>query len=71
MNAFAFGLTVMPFAITWPDNTFRVDFEGTITEREIEAVNNAFAGDYRMETVRYSIWDFSRASSIDMPDHEV
>lgn len=61
----------MPFVISWPQNTFLAEFEGTITADEIEAVNNAFSGDERMEKIRYSVWDFSLASSIDMPELEI
>ena len=61
----------MSYAISWPENTFLAKFVGKITAREIEAVNYAFSGDARMEHVRYSIWDFSRASSIEMPEQEI
>lgn len=61
----------MSYAISWPENTFLAEFVGNITAREIEAVNHAFSGDARMDDVRYSIWDFSRASSIEMPEHEI
>ncbi len=61
----------MSFAISWPENTFLAEFSGVVTADEIEAVNNAFSGDGRMDTIRYSIWDFSRAASIEMPEQEI
>jgi hypothetical protein len=61
----------MTYAISWPGNTFLARFFGVITADDVEAVNHAFSGDARMETVRFSIWDFSQASSIDMPEHEI
>ena len=61
----------MPYAITWTENTFLAEFVGTITARDIEAVNHVFSGDARMDDVRYSIWDFSHASSIEIPEHEI
>ena len=61
----------MPYAISWHNNSFLAEFSGTVTADEIEAVNNAFSGDARMESIRYSIWDFSNAEAIDMPDHEI
>lgn len=61
----------MPYTVSWPGHTFLAEFTGTVTAAEVEAVNLAFGGDARMETVRYSIWDFSRATAIDMPRVEV
>lgn len=61
----------MPYSISWPERSFLARFDGRVTADEIEAVNHAFSGDARMETVRYSIWDFSSASSVDMPEHEI
>lgn len=61
----------MPYVISWPQTTFLAEFEGTVTADEIEAVNHAFSGDERMEKFRYSVWDFSLASSVDMPEHEI
>ena len=48
----------MSYSVSWPENTFLAVFVGTITADEIEAVNHAFSGDERMETIRYSIWTF-------------
>jgi len=59
------------FSISWPDNTFLAEFAGQITAEEIEVVNHAFSGDERLDTVRYSIWDFSGASSLEMPPYEI
>ena len=61
----------MPYVLSWPDETFLAEFAGLVTAREIEAVNHAFSGDARMDYVRYSVWDFSRVTSIEIPDHEV
>ncbi len=61
----------MPYTVSWPANTFLAEFTGIVTAAEVEAVNLAFGGDARMETVRYSIWDFSGASAIDMPRMEL
>ena len=61
----------MTYAISWPENTFLAEFSGVVTADEIEAVNHAFSGDERMDTVRYSIWDVSYAVSIDIPEHEI
>ncbi len=61
----------MPYSISWPDNTFLAQFSGTITAKEVEEVNHAFSGDMRMEVVRYSIWDFSGATSVAMPVNEI
>jgi hypothetical protein len=65
------GLLQVPFVVSWPDNTFLAEFAGKVTVGDVEAVNYAFSGDARMDTVRYSIWDFSRATAIDMPEQEV
>ncbi len=61
----------MPYKTSWPQNTFLAELSGRITAKEIEAVNHAFSGDARVESVRYSIWDFSQVESIDMPVHEI
>lgn len=61
----------MSYSISWSGNTFLAEFAGKITPNEIEAVNDLFSGDERLEMIRYSIWDFSRASSIEMPDYEI
>ena len=61
----------MSYSISWPDNTFLAEFVGTITADQIEAVNHAFSGDERMDSIRYSIWDFSRADAIDMPEDDI
>ncbi len=57
----------MPYSISWPDNTFLAQFSGRITAKEVDEVNHAFSGDMRMEVVRFSMWDFSGATSVDMP----
>lgn len=61
----------MAYVISWPDDTFLARFAGRVTADEIEAVNHVFSGDARMESVRYSIWDFSLADIVDMPVQEI
>ncbi len=61
----------MPFVVSWPDRTFLARFEGIVTANEIEAVNHLFSGDERLDRVRYSIWDFSSASSVEVPEQEI
>lgn len=61
----------MPYHISWPNNTFLARFSGTVSADEIEAVNHAFSGDARMESIRYSMWDFSHAEAIDMTDEAI
>lgn len=61
----------MPYTFSWPENTFLATFSGRVTAEDIERVNHAFSGDARMESVRYSIWDFSLAESIQMPVSEI
>ena len=61
----------MTYVISWPNDSFLVEFSGKVTAAEIEAVNHAFSGDERIESIRYALWDFSHASAIDMPDAEI
>jgi hypothetical protein len=61
----------MPYKYSWPDNTFLAEFSGTTTAREIAAVNHAFSGDPRIDSVRYSVWDFSQVTMIDMSRNEI
>lgn len=61
----------MPFVVSWSDRTFLARFEGVVTAGEIEAVNHLFSGDERMDRVRSSIWDFSAASSVEVPEQDI
>src|SRR5512133_814386 len=61
----------MSYRISWPDNTFLAEFSGRISALEVESVNHAFSGDARRDNVRYQIWDLSRVTSYEVPEHEI
>jgi hypothetical protein len=43
-----------------------VEFFGDVPADEIEAVNNEFCGDPRFDTVRSSLWDMSRITTLNV-----
>lgn len=61
----------MPYATQWTKEGFEASFWGVVSGDEIEAVNNAFTGDIRFETVRHALWDMSRITSLAMGEADV
>lgn len=61
----------MPHQTRWEGEGFIAEFSGEVLAWEIEAVNNEFTGNSRFDEVRYSLWDMSRITRLDMTGADV
>ncbi len=61
----------MPHRIRWEDEGFFAEFSGEVSSWEIDAVNEAFTGDPRFDTVRFALWDMSGIVRLTISDGEI
>ena len=61
----------MNYEAKWSDSNVYVSFEGAVTFIDIEDSGNIIFGDERFDSIELAIFDFSRATSLNLSKMEI
>ena len=61
----------MNYAVRWSDSNVSVRFEGAVTFTDVEDSGNNIFGDERFDSIELAIFDFSRATSLNLSKMEI